>query len=108
MGSGEIIVSDRKGVLKTRTIQRKPMEDRRPATSADVIGDVPWLLSVGDPEVGGDYLQVTKLEPKLVVKEECYEWLKLPTSHLTMCGSGAFRFAADFLRACRAKKSDIF
>jgi hypothetical protein len=40
--SGEIIIGDKSGVWKTRSIQRKPIEERWAKSSADMIGGVPW------------------------------------------------------------------
>ena len=46
--SGELIVSDQKGVWKTRTVQRKPFEDRWPGTGHEMIIKVPWAEEEGE------------------------------------------------------------
>ena len=40
--SGEIVVSDAKGVWRTRTVQRKPIEDRWQETGHEMIRKAPW------------------------------------------------------------------
>ena len=40
--SGELIVSDREGVWRTRTVQRKPIEDRWPEGAYEMIQTTPW------------------------------------------------------------------
>ncbi len=52
--SGEMKVADGTGVWKTRTIQRKPLEDRWDSKSADMIQHVPWRTSEHDPKVDGE------------------------------------------------------
>ena len=56
---------DSKGGRTTRSIQRKPVEDRWPATSAEMIFGVLWPGSDEDPEVDDEDMQVTKLEPQM-------------------------------------------
>ena len=40
--SGEIIVADDQGVWKTRTVQRRPKDERWSASSADLVTRCPW------------------------------------------------------------------
>jgi len=40
--SGEIIVADDQGVWKTRTVQRRPKDERWSASSADLVTRYPW------------------------------------------------------------------
>ena len=58
-----LVESDRKGVWKTMTIQRLPVEDGWPVTLADMICGVLRRLSDEDPEADGGDMQLTKLEP---------------------------------------------
>ena len=46
--SGELVVSDGKGVWKTRTIQRKPLDERWDQTSADLVKHYPWNNNDGE------------------------------------------------------------
>ena len=41
--SGELIVSDREGVWRTRTVQRKPIEDRLLENAHEMIQKTPWI-----------------------------------------------------------------
>ena len=54
---GEIIVADSKGVWKTRSVQRKRVEDRWNSSSADAVKFVPWRMSDDDPKVDGEKLE---------------------------------------------------
>ena len=40
--SGKIIVADDQGVWKTRTVQRRPKDERWSASSADLVTRYPW------------------------------------------------------------------
>ena len=40
--SGEIIVGTERGVLRTRTVSRKPEEHRWKEENLDMVGGVPW------------------------------------------------------------------
>ena len=51
----EIIVGNKKGVWKTRTVRRKPIED------GCLVG-VPWRKFEEDPKVDGERCEITKLE----------------------------------------------
>ena len=42
--SGEIVVTDEQGVFKTRTVQRKPMDERWDPKYLDVVNAVPWKV----------------------------------------------------------------
>ena len=39
---GELVVSDRAGVWRTRTVQKKPIEDRWPEDAHEMIQKTPW------------------------------------------------------------------
>ena len=51
--SGELIVSDREGVWRTRTVQRKPIEDRWPEDAYEVILRTP-LTDAEEDEMQGE------------------------------------------------------
>ena len=51
--SGEILIGTKTGVTKTRTIQRRPMEERWNEDVLKMISGVPWRLSEDDPEADG-------------------------------------------------------
>ena len=61
--SGELIVGNRNGVWKTRTIRRKPSEDRWTQRAAELVVGVPWRTSDDDPKIDGERREVTVLEP---------------------------------------------
>ena len=52
--SGEFIIGDKKGVWKTRTVRRRPEEDRWGAENLEMVGGVPWKPNGGEGgEEGG-------------------------------------------------------
>ena len=51
--TGEFIVADAGGIRRTRTIQRKPVDDRWKEDVLAIVRDVPWRKSDDDPEVDG-------------------------------------------------------
>ena len=56
--SGEFIVSDKDGVLKTRTIQRRPVGERWPADKAEEIQVAPSKVSAEDErDTGGSKVE---------------------------------------------------
>ena len=61
--SGELIVGNRSGVWKTRTLRRKPSEDRWTQRAAELVVGVPWRTSDDDPKIDGERREVTVLEP---------------------------------------------
>ena len=60
--SGELIVGNRSGVWKTRTLRRKPSEDRWTQRAAEMVVGVLWRTSDDDPKVDGERREVTVLE----------------------------------------------
>ena len=48
--SGEVIVGTEDGVMKTRTVRRKPEEERWHEENLKMVGGVPWRPSPGDDE----------------------------------------------------------
>jgi hypothetical protein len=68
-GSGEIIIGNLEGVWKSRTIQRKPIEDRWPEASAAMVIGVPWRVNEADPDVDGERLEVLRLPEADVARE---------------------------------------
>ena len=50
--SGEVVVADFKGVWRTRTVQRKPMEDRWRPEGIEMARWAPWEKKEGDPRGG--------------------------------------------------------
>ncbi len=51
--AGEGIVGTKEGVWKTRTIMRKPVEERWSKETETLVGGVPWKMSAGDEEADG-------------------------------------------------------
>ena len=54
--TGEFIVGDQKGVWKTRSMHRKPVEQRWDAAAIAEVSGVPWRISEDDKEVDGERL----------------------------------------------------
>lgn len=67
--TGEYIVGDAKGVWKTRTLQRKPLEERWPSSNAELIRWTPWRLSEEDAKMDGEKLEVIRVEPRFEGEE---------------------------------------
>jgi hypothetical protein len=68
--SGEIIVGNSKGVWKTRTVQRKPKQERWRSENLDVVVGVPWLRHDDDPNADGEKVETVKLSEKQVEEEK--------------------------------------
>jgi hypothetical protein len=73
--SGEIIVADEKGVWKTRSVQRKPPNERWAEGALEVVRHVPWRVSDDDPNMDGERLQTEGLgqrisEPEVQLQRE--------------------------------------
>ena len=52
--TGEIIVGNRDGVWKTRTVQRRPKEERWKVESVNEVSGVPWRMNERDPNADGE------------------------------------------------------
>ena len=61
--TGELIVGTEKGVWKTRSIQRRPFEERWNVRAAKMVGGVPWRVSGEDQNADGEKLEVEATEP---------------------------------------------
>ena len=48
--TGEMIVGDKKGVWRTRTVRRKTLEERWDPKTLELVGAVPWKTDNGDGE----------------------------------------------------------
>ena len=51
--TGEFSVSDKTGVWKTRTLKRKPIEERWASAEAEMLLGVPWNVQDKDPKADG-------------------------------------------------------
>ena len=60
--TGEYVIGDAKGVWKTRTIQRKPMEERWSAENAEKVKWVPWKVNEADEKEDGEMLEVIRMD----------------------------------------------
>lgn len=60
--SGEYTIGSPGGVEKTRTVARKPFEERWNPKVLDVVGGVPWRLSKNDPEMDGEAMRMRMSE----------------------------------------------
>ena len=52
--SGEYIVGDSKGIWKTRTLRRRPDEEKWDAENLQLVGGVPWRTSDSDAKADGE------------------------------------------------------
>ena len=59
--TGEIIVGDDAGIHRTRSIQRKPVEERWNKEYLKMVTGVPWKKSEDDPEVDGEGMECRDL-----------------------------------------------
>ena len=55
--TGEYIVGDERGVWRTRTIQRKPVEERWQKSNLDLVVGVPWKKNGDDEKADGEMLK---------------------------------------------------
>ena len=60
--TGEVIVGTAEGIFRTRTVRKKPKEDRWDVKHLDMIGGVPWRTRDGDEANDGEKLP-TELRP---------------------------------------------
>ena len=58
----EVVVGTAEGIFRTRTVRKKPKEDRRGVKHMDMIGGVPWRTQNGDEATDGERL-TTELRP---------------------------------------------
>ena len=73
--TGEFIVGDGLGIRRTRTVQRRPAEQRWDADNLKLVAGVPWRHSDEDPKMDGEAMQMrplTEQEKKDI--EERREW----------------------------------
>ena len=70
--TGEIIIGTEKGVWKTRSVQRRPLDERWGPESAKMIGGIPWRVNESDPNVDGEKMewQVTEAKGELMMEDE--------------------------------------
>ena len=68
--SGELIVGDEKGVWRTRTIQRKPVQTRWGQQEIEKVRWVPWAKNEDDPEIDGEKMEVTRMTRREVEEEK--------------------------------------
>ena len=72
--SGAFVIGDGKGVWKTRTVQRKPVDERWSVANADLVKGAPWNNSPGDEKADGEMLEPAVLRttgPE--IPEQCDE-----------------------------------
>jgi hypothetical protein len=62
--TGELIVGAGEGIYRTRTIQRKPVEDRWREDLIKKVKGVPWRKSDADPEMDGAAMRSRPLSPE--------------------------------------------
>ena len=68
--SGELVVGDRHGVWKTRTIRRKPFDERWSKENLELVVGVPWRTSETDPQVDGEPLEVIRPGPRIAEEDK--------------------------------------
>ena len=67
--SGEVIVGTEAGVWRTRTVRRKPIEERWNQDNTQKVGGVPWKTSAEEEGDGDPPKGIIKLEAKQMEKE---------------------------------------
>ena len=73
--SGEFIIGNKLGVWKTRTMMRRPVEERWNAENLELVGGVPWRTSEEDKNADGEALrrevpEAVKMAPEEEKEEE--------------------------------------
>ena len=68
--SGEYIVVDATGVWKTRTLRRRPEEERWDKKNLEMAGGVPWRTSGTDKNTDGEALRMDVPEAVRMAPEE--------------------------------------
>ena len=81
--SGEFIVGDTQGVWKTRTMRRRPAEEKWDSENLELVGGVPWRTSEADKNADGEALKMevpeaVRMAPEEERKEEESEELVVP------------------------------
>ena len=74
--TGEMFVGDAKGVWRTRTIRRKPFEERWGRENLKLVGGVPWKMNeevVGDGE---------KMKDEVVIMDKDYKERRQVEDHV--------------------------
>ena len=68
--TGEYIVGDKRGVWKTRTLQRRPLSERWLHTNAELVTGVPWRVAEDDPNRDGEQMEVIRVSPDDIQEEK--------------------------------------
>ena len=68
--SGEFIVGDTQGVWKTRTMRRRPAEEKWDSENLELVGGVPWRTSEADKNADGEALKMEVPEAVRMAPEE--------------------------------------
>lgn len=82
--SGESIVGGPNGIVKSRTIKRKPEAERWDLTNEKHVSGVPWRISEDDPEQDGLMASSVRMEVEAQRHEPSAETVPIPRRvHLT-------------------------
>ena len=93
--SGEYIVGDGNGVWKTRTLMRRPLEERWDKGALVLVGGVPWRVNDDDPKADGEAMkmdipsetrQATKQEKEVMAQAPIPRNFYITKEHLTKYG----------------------
>ena len=70
--TGEIVIGTKKGIWRTRSVRRKPIELRWKTENMEMVGGVPWRMSEDDEKVDGEGLRggVVRFESAGPMREE--------------------------------------
>ena len=68
--TGEFIVSDGRAVHRTRTVARRPYEERWHADNLKLVVGVPWRKSDDDPNTDGEKMERREFTPE---EKQAYE-----------------------------------
>ena len=72
--SGEVIVGTADGVLRTRTVRRRPEEQRWTSDCLDMVGGLPWKPNPSD-DLGGEVMPAIDMpmaEPEVEIRRPEY------------------------------------
>ena len=77
--SGECIVGDGNGVWKTRTLTRRPLEERWDKGALGLVGGVPWRVNDDDPKADGEAMKMDiPSEARQATEQEREEMAQAP------------------------------
>ena len=68
--SNELIIGDKAGIWRTRSIQRRPLSERWSSGSAVAFTGVPWRTSDDDMDADGEKMEAEEMEGLQIIRDE--------------------------------------